>query len=196
MYISSGGSISTSSSNATQGLSAVNKLNKQHSTEMTTRSSMDSTRGLSYKQDRQVQSVKKMDSGSSSSNLVRSETSSQASSRETSVSRPSIGSRDSSRTRDPDSDTTSKQTRRYTSDEIDRKVTSCLEEYIQNKDIIEALKDCEEFKPVDSSQYAEFIELFINKVLERSDSSRNALGVLFFNVIKEKKIDIIHFTNA
>ena len=94
--LSSGGSISTSSSNATQGLSAVNKLNKQHSTEMTTRSSMDSTRGLSYKQDRQVQSVKKMDSGSSSSNLVRSETSSQASSRETSVSRPSIDFRDSS----------------------------------------------------------------------------------------------------
>jgi hypothetical protein len=132
---------------------------------MTSRLSMDSNCGLNYKQDRKLQSVKKMDSGSSYSNLVRSETSSQASSRETSVSRPSIDSNDSSRTRDPDPDTTSttsKQTRKYTSDEIDRKVTSCFDEYIQNKDLVEALKDCEEFKPVDSSQYVEFIESIIN----------------------------------
>ena len=68
---------------------------------------MDSNCGLNYKQDRQLQSVKKMDSGSSYSNLVKSETSSQASSRETSVSRPSIDSKDSSRTLDPYPDTTS-----------------------------------------------------------------------------------------
>ena len=60
----------------------------------------------------------------------------------------------------------------------------------------EALKDCEEFKPVDSSQYVEFIELFIQKVLERSDHTRNAIGVLFFNVIKENKIETIYFSNA
>ena len=47
---------------------------------------------------------------------------------------------------------------------------------MQNKDLTEALI---QFKPVDSSQYAEFIELFINKVLERTNSSRNAFGIFF-----------------
>lgn len=201
-HLSSGGSIS-SSNTTTQGnlssSSAVNKLSKQHSGEMTSRLSMDSNRGLQYK-DRQVQSVKKMDSGSSYSNLVRSETSSQTSSRETSVSRPSLDSRDNSRTRNSDvaadEAATQIKSRKYTSEEIERKVNNTLEEYVQNKDTLEALKDCEEFKPVDTSQYVEFIELFIQRVLERSDNTRASVGVLFYNIIKEKKFALVHITNA
>jgi hypothetical protein len=74
------------------------KLNKQHSNEMTARLSMDSNKGLN----RSVQNVKKMESYT---NLPKSENSSQASSRETSLSRPS-DSRENSRTRN--SDTASK----------------------------------------------------------------------------------------
>jgi hypothetical protein len=97
--LTTGGSLSSSSSigSANQsGPLALNKLNKQHSSDMTSRLSMDSNKSL--RDNRQVQSVKKMDS-SGGSNLVRSETSSQTSSRETSVSRPSLDSRDNSRTR-------------------------------------------------------------------------------------------------
>ena len=96
--LTTGGSLSSSSSGSANqsGSLALNKLNKQHSSEMTSRLSMDSNKSL--RDNRQVQSVKKMDS-SGGSNLVRSETSSQTSSRETSVSRPSLDSRDNSRTR-------------------------------------------------------------------------------------------------
>ena len=97
--LTTGGSLSSSGTN--QNSLAFNKLNKQHSSEMTSRLSMDSSKS---RDNRQVQSVKKMESGGS--NLVRSETSSQTSSRETSVSRPSLNSRDNSRTRT--SDTNSK----------------------------------------------------------------------------------------
>lgn len=53
----------------------------------------------------------------------------------------------------------------------------------------EALKDIEEFRPVDPNQYAEFVETMITKVLERSEIVRNAVGQIFYNAIREKKLE-------
>ena len=60
----------------------------------------------------------------------------------------------------------------------------------------EALKDCEEFRPVNPNQVVEFIELAISKVLERTEAARSTVGLLFFNILKEKKFDTASFTKA
>lgn len=140
------------------------------------RLSMDSNKYGST--NKQVQNVKRMD------DTIKSETSSQASSRDT--------SRSNSQTRgDSNVNTTSsnKKSQSYTIEEIERKANNTIEEYIQNKDIGEALRDFDDFKPVDQSQYVEFIEQMITIVIERSDSARQAVGQLFFNALKENKIE-------
>ena len=212
-------SSSSSSSSSSTSTNLTKQLFKQNSSEMTSRLSMDSQQqqrsNSNYNNKQQTSTTNRKIDGSSYSSLARSETSSQTSSRETSTSRPS---RDNSRNRNSETTTSTTTanksanpesttstftvsmclipTRNFTSDEIDRKVTSTLDEFIQNKDIAEALKDCEEFKPADSSQYVEFIELFIQKVLERSEPTRNSIGTLFYNVIKEKKINLVHIIQA
>jgi len=140
------------------------------------RLSMDSNKYAST--NKQVQNVKRMD------DTIKSETSSQASSRDT--------SRSNSQTRGDSNVNTSSsniKSQSYTSEEIERKANNTIEEYIQNKDIGEALRDFDDFKPVDQSQYVEFIEQMITIVIERSDSARQAVGQLFFNALKEKKIE-------
>ena len=56
------------------------------------------------------------------------------------------------------------RTRAYTSDEIERKVALTLAEYIENEDLSEALKDCDEFRPAKESQVVEFWEFALSKV--------------------------------
>lgn len=149
--------------------------------------------------DSQLSKVKNMDG--SHTNLPRSETSSQTSSRETSTSRQS---RDNSRTRNPISDTvtpkglvtSSANSKNYTEDEIDRKVTLLIEEYIQNKDINEAMRDIDEFRPIDSKQLDQFVELMITKVLEKSEPARQSVGQILHHALKAKKMDKKSFTEG
>lgn len=164
-----------------------NSLNKQHSSEMTSRLSMDSNRGWGKSQ---VQNVKKMDS-----NYVNNRSdSSRGSSREGSASRPSVDSRENSRSRtDIKPDVKLKV---FTSEEIDRKVTLTLAEYIENDDISEALKDCEEFRPAKENQVVEFLELALTKILEKNESARTSVGVLMYNIVKQKKFQLSSFTEA
>jgi len=56
------------------------------------------------------------------------------------------------------------KTQPYTSDEIERKVGLILAEYIENEDLNEALKDCDEFRPAKESQVVEFCEFALSKV--------------------------------
>jgi len=172
---------------------------------MTSRLSMDSNRGWGNKNN-QVQSVKKMESGYSGLN-VNSNNSSRASSREGSTSRP-VDSRENSSSRSSStinsnpsgvakSEAASKNTRSYTSEEIDRKVTVTLAEYIENEDLSEALRDCEEFRPTKEAQIVEFIEFALTKVLEKTEKDRTAVGVLMYNaVLKQKKFPVTAFTQA
>ena len=46
------------------------------------------------------------------------------------------------------------------------------------------------------NQVVEFIELAITKVLERTEAARSTVGLLFFNILKEKKFDTASFTKA
>ncbi len=57
-------------------------------------------------------------------------------------------------------------------------------------------EEIEKFRPVDSSQYAEFYEQLIFKVLESSESNRTSVGQLFYKAVLEKKVDIKHLTDA
>lgn len=170
---------------------------QQHGgSEMTSRLSMDSNRGWANKG--QVQNVKRMD-GSYSNVNNRSADSSRASSREGSASRPSQNSRENSMTRNAPASASGKsdvKTRSYTSDEIERKVTLTLAEYIENDDISEALKDCEEFRPSKEAQVVEFCELALTQVLEKNDKARAKVGTLMLNILKHKKFKVEAFTEA
>ncbi len=174
---------------------------KQSGDGMTTRLSMDSNRGWGNKNN-QVQNVKKMEGGYGSMNVNNSNNSSRASSREGSTSRP-IDSRENSSSRgnnstyDASKSDANKSTRSYTSEEIERKVTVTLAEYIENEDLSEALKDCEEFRPAKESQTVEFIEYALTKVLEKTEKDRTAVGVLMYNaILKQKKFPVTAFTQA
>ena len=140
---------------------------------MPARNSMDASRGWGNKG--QVQQVKRMEGGSGSGSGYqsggnsRSGDSSRASSREGSSSRPSQSSRESSQTRTgapapPSAKSEGAKTRAYTSDEIERKVALTLAEYIENEDLSEALKDCDEFRPAKESQVVEFCQFALSKV--------------------------------
>ncbi len=156
-------------------------------------------KGVGFK-DKQVQNVKKMESSSTSQTGYgnRSENSSQASSRETSTSRQQ--SRDNSQSRNSESPSLGSLTniakKTYTYDEIDRKAALTVDEFIQNKDFSEALKDLEEFRPIENAQYASYYEQLILKVLERSESARASVGQLFTRAVIEKKADIKYLTEA
>jgi translation initiation factor 4G len=166
---------------------------KPNLSEPVSRLSMDSNKNMASKQ---LQNVKRMDGGSQQWNNNRSETSSQASSRETSQSRQQ--SRDNSQTRtSSDSPHQSSNNQRvYTSAEIERKAGLTIDEFIQNKDVSEATKDLEEFRPVDSSQLIAYYEQLVIKVLERSEQARLAVGQLFAKAVLDKKIDINYLTEA
>jgi hypothetical protein len=145
-----------------------------------------------------VQNVKKMESSSQSNYGNRSENSSQASSREASTSRQQ--SRDNSQSRNSESPSLGSSTniakKSYTDDEIERKAGLTVDEFIQNKDFSEALKDLDEFRPLDNSQYATYYEQLILKVLERSEGARTSVGQLFTRAVIEKKVDIKYLTEA
>lgn len=79
--------------------------------------------------------------------------------------------------------------RDYTEDEIERKANLLIEEYIQNNDLTDALKDIEEFQPNDADQVRLFIEKVIFVVLERNESSRQACGTLIYQALKHEKFD-------
>lgn len=147
------------------------------------RLSMDSS--ASIKQDRQIQNVKRMDSVESKGSAP----SSQASSRETSQSRASSRASESTTS----VLNTDKLQKAYTSDQIDRKTANLLDEYSQHRNVSEALKDIEEFRPVDPEQYSEFVEKVILTSLERNESIRSSLGLLFNTALKEKKLEQKHF---
>lgn len=69
-----------------------------------------------------------------------------------------------------------------------------IEEYMHNDDVIEALKDIEEFQPINEEQIEEFVRLAATSILERSDKARRAVGKLFFTALKEKKLSVKSFT--
>ena len=60
----------------------------------------------------------------------------------------------------------------------------------------EALKDFEEFVPVDPEQYRIFFENLISTVLERNDQARFSLGNLFFHALKNNKIELVHLVDV
>jgi translation initiation factor 4G len=123
------------------------------------------------------------------------ESTSQNSSRDSSLSRQS---RDSSITRTNESTTVAdnKQIVKkvYTEEEVERKVNNMVEEYMHNDDVNEALKDIEEFQPVNEEQFEEFVRLAASSILERSDKARKAVGKLFYTALKENKLDVKRFT--
>lgn len=166
----------------------------KHSSEMTPRLSMDSNKGWG-KSNSQVQNVKKMDGGYSNVNN-RSGNSSRASSREGSTTGLAANSRENSRTRTSDNKSDTK-TKSYTPDEIDRKVTVVIAEYIENGDLSEAMKDFDEFKPSKESQVVDFLELALTQNLEKTEKVRQAVGTLMYNaVLKQKKFQVSAFTKA
>jgi translation initiation factor 4G len=123
------------------------------------------------------------------------ESTSQNSSRDSSLSRQS---RDSSITRTNDStivaDNKQIVKKVYTEEEVERKVNNMVEEYMHNDDVNEALKDIEEFQPVNEEQFEEFVRLAASSILERSDKARKAVGKLFYTALKENKLDVKRFT--
>lgn len=139
-----------------------------------------------------LERTKYLDAKSSMDGSQQSLATSEASSSRTSSRGASI-SRDNSRSRDQLS-TIKRQA--YTSDEIERKANNTIDEYIQNKDLTESLKDFDDFRPVDPAQYSEFMTQIINAVLERNDLSRQSIGNLFFNAIKLNKIEVKHFVES
>ena len=69
-----------------------------------------------------------------------------------------------------------------------------VEEYMQNDDVNEALKNIEEFQPINEQQIEKFIRQAASSILERSDKARKALGKLFYTALKERKLDVKRFT--
>ncbi len=160
----------------------------------TARLSMDSNKAMSQSSKPYSMANKKMDSQQS---LTNSETasSSRASSRDTSARQ----SRDNSVSASVDpsqSDPNKSKKISYTIEEIERKALNTVEEYIQNKDVSEALKDFDDFRPSDQAQHVLFMEQIIHKVLERNENSRQSIGSLFYNAIKHKKLDINNFVQS
>ena len=84
----------------------------------------------------------------------------------------------------------------YTKYEIERRAINTIEELIQNKDISEAMKVLEEFRPVNYSQYAFYYQQLIHKVLERNEHARTTVGQLFVKAIIEKKFEIKNLSDA
>jgi hypothetical protein len=56
------------------------------------------------------------------------------------------------------------ETQPYTSDEIERKVALILGDYFEHEDMVETLKDCEDFRPTKETQVVEFCEFALSKV--------------------------------
>ena len=172
---------------------------KQSCDGMTACLSMDSNRGWVNKNN-QVQNMKKIEGSYGGLNINNSNNLSRESSRK-STSRPVYSCENSSSSvnnnNPPESDVASKNDCSYTSEEIDRKVMVTLAEYIENEDLAEALKDCEEFRPSKEVQTIEFIEFALTKVLEKTEKDRTAVGVLMYNaVLKQKKFPVTAFTQA
>lgn len=137
---------------------------------------------------RQVQNVKRIDSASSLANSA-SQASSQASSRDSSQTRPGSAN--------PQAASASADERRvYTDDEIERKAINMIEEYMSNKNATEALKDFDEFRPVDAEQTICFMEKLFLTVLERTENLRAALGTLLQHAILANKLDMAAFTEG
>jgi translation initiation factor 4G len=158
----------------TPSYSSGNKMDKS-------RDSIDSN--SSFKDNNQLTKVKMMDGSYNSQQ--RSEPSSQGSSRES--------SRDNSRSRISD---TSNELRSYSIEEIERKVGLLVDEYIQNSDLSESLKDIDEFQPSNDSQKDQYVEYIIMNVLERTDTIRSSIGNLLYRAVSAKKIEIKHLTNG
>lgn len=81
----------------------------------------------------------------------------------------------------------------YTDDEIDRKAINMIEEYAANKNISEALKDIDEFQPVEAEQKITFMEKLFMVVLDRQESMRAALGAILQQAILMHRLDMNAF---
>lgn len=168
-------------SNRRASMSGPVKAHRQYSTESSKKYQLDK--------------IRQMERGNGS------ETSSQASSREASQSRPSE-SRDSSVSRPvveaikqlPIQSIIKKRT--YTRPEIERKANNMIEEFIQNDDISESLKDLEEFQPINEIQLEEFIHQIIQLVLERTTQVRTQIGKLFSQALNQNIIKQNHYVAA
>ena len=69
-------------------------------------------------------------------------------------------------------------------------------EYVNNGDLVEALKDFDDFNPIESSQYEDLIRAIAQYILEKSEALRTAVGKLFLSAIQQKKLDIERFVGG
>jgi hypothetical protein len=68
-----------------------------------------------------------------------------------------------------------------------------VEEYVNNGDINEALKDFEDFNPINAEQYEDLVRSIVQYILEKSENTLTLVGKLFYCAIKEKKMQLQHF---
>jgi hypothetical protein len=71
-----------------------------------------------------------------------------------------------------------------------------VEEYAANKNIGEALRDLEEFRPQDPNQMNEFMEKLVIMTLDRNEAIRNTLGSLFCQALTAQKLDVNALTEG
>jgi hypothetical protein len=86
-----------------------------------------------------------------------------------------------------------KPKRAYKESKIELLSKDIVEEYVNNGDINEALKDFEDFNPIDSEQYEDLVRSIVQYILEKSEGTLTAVGKLFHCAIKEKKMQLQHF---
>jgi hypothetical protein len=68
-----------------------------------------------------------------------------------------------------------------------------IEEYASNKNISEALRDLDEFQPVDPDQTIAFMEKLFTVVLDRQENTRAALGAILQQAILARRLDMNAF---
>ena len=71
-----------------------------------------------------------------------------------------------------------------------------VEEYSVNKNITEALRDIEEFRPQDPNQLNEFIEKLVMTTLDRNESLRNSVGSILYQALNAQKISVSVLTEG
>ena len=112
----------------------------------------------------------------------------------------SNGSRNASRansmTREKPKTTSATSKKAYSDEEIERKANNTIDEYLQNKSLDEALRDIEEFQPIDSDQLNKYVEQIIMVVLERSDQARESIGNLLSHSLTKNVLDTSNFVEG
>ncbi len=88
---------------------------------------------------------------------------------------------------------TAKPKKNYKDSEIELLSKDVVEEYVNNGDINEALKDFEDFNPINAEQYEDLVRSIVQYILEKSENTLTLVGKLFYCAIKEKKMQLQHF---